>query len=240
MQTVQLSSFRAITPRPRRRRIASFSCGYCTVTAPSSMVLKVVLEALDDAERRLDRPLDRFGQLRLRHGRPPWRCRSRGCWPSESGMRNFQANAWSWSSRKRGSVKRTQKMMNPSEHDLGEHDPQADTLPQPGDMPPVGAHPREPPPAEEEHRGQAGEGEGGGELADEEDQEAQAGVLGHDTRRPARIRPPACRTGVWVSSAWADDHEDEEPDELGDDEQAEALEAEQLEVGLGAARCSAG
>ncbi len=27
-------------------------------------------------------------------------------------MRTFQANAWSWSSRKRGYVKRTQKMRN--------------------------------------------------------------------------------------------------------------------------------
>src|SRR5919199_5361900 len=40
MQTVQFSSFRAITPRARVGG-ASFSFGYCTVTAGSSIVLNV-------------------------------------------------------------------------------------------------------------------------------------------------------------------------------------------------------
>src|SRR6516225_3674122 len=45
MQTVQFSSSRAITPRARGAT-ASFSCGYCTVTAPSSMVLNVSFRPL--------------------------------------------------------------------------------------------------------------------------------------------------------------------------------------------------
>src|SRR5579862_7150381 len=45
MQTVQLSSRRAMTPRARGARV-SFSCGYCTVTAPWSIVMNVSLRPL--------------------------------------------------------------------------------------------------------------------------------------------------------------------------------------------------
>src|SRR3954468_20656354 len=45
MQTVQLSSLRAITPRARGAS-SSFSCGYCTVTAGFSIVLNVTLRPL--------------------------------------------------------------------------------------------------------------------------------------------------------------------------------------------------
>src|SRR5579871_5620790 len=89
---------------------------------------------------------------------------------SERGMRNFQAKRCSWSSRNRGRVNRTQKMMKPSSITLANIDAK-----------PISsrAHPREPPPAEEEHRRQPGEGERGGELADEEHEEPHPRVLGH-------------------------------------------------------------
>src|SRR5579872_3295895 len=45
MQTVQFSSRRAMTPRVRGARV-SFSCGYCTVTAPCSIVVNVSLSPL--------------------------------------------------------------------------------------------------------------------------------------------------------------------------------------------------
>src|SRR5580704_195923 len=41
MQTVQLSSTREITPRDRAV-MSSFTWGYCTVTAPCNIVMKVV------------------------------------------------------------------------------------------------------------------------------------------------------------------------------------------------------
>src|SRR5579864_5114018 len=45
MQTVQFSSSSAITPRVRGASV-SFSCGYCTVTAPWSIVVNVSFRPL--------------------------------------------------------------------------------------------------------------------------------------------------------------------------------------------------
>src|SRR5579871_1031389 len=45
MQTVQFSSRSAMTPRDRGASV-SFSCGYCTVTAPCSIVVKVSFRPL--------------------------------------------------------------------------------------------------------------------------------------------------------------------------------------------------
>src|SRR5262245_48849244 len=59
MQTVQFSSLRAMTPRARVGG-ASFSWGYCTVTAPSSMVLNVM-------PRPLMSPLPGMSGMRLEH-----------------------------------------------------------------------------------------------------------------------------------------------------------------------------
>ncbi len=58
MQTVQFSSFRAMTPRARAAG-ASFSCGYCTVTAGFSIVLQRHAEAFDEAGQLGSRQLRR-------------------------------------------------------------------------------------------------------------------------------------------------------------------------------------
>ena len=88
MQTVQFSSLRAITPRARGVG-SSFTWGYCTVTAGLSIVRNVT-----------PRPLTRPGSCG--HQNTTFRTPVTRMFSRRSGMRNFQAKAWSWSSRNRG------------------------------------------------------------------------------------------------------------------------------------------
>src|SRR6202035_1791135 len=177
MQTVQFSSTREMTPRVRGARV-SFSCGYCTVTAPSSMVLNVSF-----------RPLTMPTGVCSVRSTDSGRC--------DLGMGGHLGDAGDEDVGERerdeelprerlelvlaepGEGEADPEDHETEQHDLGEHDPGADDLPQPGEMPPVGAHPRQPPAAKEQHRGEPRERERGGELADEEHEEAHAAVLGH-------------------------------------------------------------
>ena len=89
-------------------------------------------------------------------------------------MSNFQAKAWSWSSRNRGYVNRTQKMRNETSMTLanmhGGPEHVEDVV---GRARSRGPHQ----PPRNSTEAIAGEGEGGGELGHEEEQEAEAGVL---------------------------------------------------------------
>src|SRR6056297_2848158 len=119
---------------------------------------------------------------------------------------------------------------------LGEHDQRADDVHPVVDL--VDVVPTEPverdtPAAEEEHRGDEGEHAGGGELGDEEDQEAEARVLGHVARHEFGLgdRHVERRLGQLGLHG---DHEDHEAEELGDHERvAEPAEAEDLAGVLG-------
>ena len=89
-------------------------------------------------------------------------------------MRNFHASAWSWSSRRRGYVKRTQNMRNATNISLAKSTSGPSTF---GQVAVVDAGDR--PAAEEERGGERRERERGAELADEEEEEAEARVLDH-------------------------------------------------------------
>src|SRR5581483_2418185 len=169
MQTVQFSSRRAITPRARGARV-SFSWGYCTVTAPCSIVMNVSL-------RPLTMPTG------------AWMVRSMGSGRVGLGMGGHLGDAGDEDvgERQRDEElpgERLQLVLSePGEretdpeddeaeqHHLGEHDAEADELTRPRQVPPAGAHPREPPAAEEHDRRQPGQGERGRELPDEEHEE---------------------------------------------------------------------
>ena len=81
---------------------------------------------------------------------------------------------------------------------------------------------------------------GGGELADEEEQEPDAGVLGHVAGDELGLghRHVERRLG---ELGLRGDEEDQEADELRDDERvADAAPAEDLALGAGRRRCPAG
>src|SRR5581483_10669146 len=148
MHTVQLSSTREITPR-ERAVIASRSCGYCTVTAGRSTVMHVVL-----------RPLTM----------PTGAAIARSTFSGSSGMEGHLGDAGHEDvgegegnedlpgeglqlvlpeTRKREPHPEDHE---PEEHDLAGHHAEADDLPHPGGVAPMGAHARQPPTAEEQHR----------------------------------------------------------------------------------------
>src|SRR6056297_3471932 len=102
---------------------------------------------------------------------------------------------------------------------LGEHDQRtADVHPvvDAVDRGPTEPVERDAPAAEEQHRGEQREDAGGGELGDEEDQETEARVLGHVARHEFGFgdRHVERRLGQLGLHG---DHEDQEPDELGED-----------------------
>src|ERR687886_2953862 len=93
MQTVQFSSFRAITPRARGAR-SSFSWGYWTVTAPLVQVLIMVLNV---TPRPLARPgssgiADSSGAIEADHTNT-LKAAVAMMLRRERGMRTFQAKA---------------------------------------------------------------------------------------------------------------------------------------------------
>src|SRR4030095_8461958 len=120
MQTVQLSSLRAMTPRARGAG-ASFSWGYCTVAAPldgagmsglmppGRNIVRVIV--LNVTPRPLTRP-GVLGAGSLAIYQATFNAMVARMFTSDSGMRTFQASCWSWSSRNRGEVKRTQNTRN--------------------------------------------------------------------------------------------------------------------------------
>src|ERR1700730_18358680 len=151
MHTVQFSSTREMTPRVRGASV-SFSCGYCTVTAPSSMVLNVS-----------------FSPLTMPTGVCSVRSTDSVRWDLGMGGHLGDAGDEDVGERERDEELPRERLelvlAEPGEgeadpedheaeqHDLGEHDSGTDDLPQPREVPPVGAHAREPPAAQEHHRG---------------------------------------------------------------------------------------
>ena len=111
-----------MTPRARGAG-SSFSWGYCTVTAPlvgdGIGVERAPLREhrVDDFLHRHTEALDEADALHLRefrHQKATFRTMVTRMFTSDTGMRNVHANRWSWSSRRRGYVKRTQNAMPPS------------------------------------------------------------------------------------------------------------------------------
>src|SRR4029434_1617410 len=116
MHTVQFSSLRAMTPRERGAGV-SFSWGYCTVAAPlDGAGISVLMPRAGNSVRVIvlnvtPRPLTRPGVLgagSLAIYQATFSAMVARMFTSDSGMRTFQASCWSWSSRNRGEVKRTQ------------------------------------------------------------------------------------------------------------------------------------
>ena len=146
------------------------------------------------------------------------------------GMSHFHASAWSWSSRKRGYVNRAQNIRNATSMTL------ANSTNGPSDVGRERVARRveegQRPPAEEQRGRERGERERGAELADEEEEEAEAGVLDHvagdelglgDGHVEGRLGQLRLRR----------DHEQREADELREDQrQADPTETEDLAVAL--------
>ena len=148
---------------------------------------------------------------------------------SEIGMRYFHAKAWSWSSRKRGNVNRTQKMRKPTSIILA-NSTSGPTMFMTSSSRSTNGHR---PAAEEQRGGDGGEGAGGGELADEEQQEPQAGVLGDVAGDDLGLGHRHVERGLGELGLGGDE-EDGEADDLRDDERvADAVEAEDLTLVLG-------
>ena len=98
MQAVQFSSCNAITPRARIGG-DSFSLGYCTVAAPSVTVRTSVPNVTPS-------PLTRPGTLGMRDQllghQATFTMAVTAMLARDRGISTFHANAWGWSSRKRG------------------------------------------------------------------------------------------------------------------------------------------
>ena len=163
MQTVQFSSLRAMTPRARGAG-SSFSCGYCTVTAGFSIVFSVT-------PRPPIRP-GSFGFLR---------CHQNATLNTPVRRMLSEADRDQQLPRERLELVLTQaRVREPHpEHQEGDEHQLGEQHERPEDVRPVAVDARDRPAAEEERRGERRERERGPELADEEEEEPEPGVLDH-------------------------------------------------------------